>query len=31
MKLRKTSNPAAKVFGFEPSVGKVVEYIYKLN
>lgn len=31
MKLRKTSNPAAKVFGFEVGVGKTVEYIYKLK
>lgn len=31
MKLRKTSNPAAKVFGFEVGFGKTVEYIYKLK
>lgn len=31
MKLRKTSNPAAKIFGFEVGVGKTVEYIYKLK
>lgn len=31
MKLRKTSNPAAKVFCFEEGLGKTAEYIYKLK
>ena len=31
MKLRKTSNAAAKVFCFEEGKGKIAEYIYKLN
>jgi len=31
MKLRKTSNAAAKVFCFEEGMGKTAEYIYKLN
>lgn len=30
MKLRKTSNPAAKLFVFEKGLGKTVEYTYKL-
>lgn len=31
MKLRKTSNSAAKIFGFETGLGKIVEYTYKLK
>lgn len=31
MKLRKTSNPAAKMFVFEEGLGKTVEYTFKLT
>lgn len=31
MKLRKTSNPAAKMFVFEKGLGKTVEYTFKLK
>lgn len=31
MKLRKTSNPAAKMFVFEEGLGKTVEYTFKLK